>query len=267
MTGWIKEFLAPIGIEHFGVCSFSPDLVERDVRAKRLIPEGARSIIVFLFPFYTGEHAPRNVARYAVSPDYHTIVGNILNDVMQRLGDRYPSGRFAAFVDNSPFVEVRLANRAGLGTIGKHGLLIHPEYGSLVFIGEIVTTLELPVSDTVCGDCAGCMRCVSACPSKIIGCGYLEDPSRCRSQITQKKGELTTWEQSQIQGGGLVVGCDLCTEACPMNRKKRTPIKAFYRDIVPCVEADTLVDYIKERSYGYRGTAVIYRNLSIINRS
>ena len=141
----------------FGICRFAdlPPLLE--CRAKQRLPENAQSVLVCLFPYYTGEHPERNISRYAMVTDYHLIAGEYLQRFCEALRQQFPNNRFEPFTDNSPVPEVRSALLAGLGRKGKNGLLLHPDYGSYVFIGEVVTDLALepdvPLSPSDCLNC------------------------------------------------------------------------------------------------------------------
>lgn len=132
-----------------------------ECRAKARIPQRAKSVIVCLFPYHVAEPQRRNISRYAMVEDYHIVAGNMLKAACERLKSAFPENEFVFFTDNSPIREVSSAVRAGLGVLGKNGLLIHPKYGSFVFIGEIVTDLTVPGAKAN-GMCIGCGRCAAA---------------------------------------------------------------------------------------------------------
>ena len=248
----------------FGVCRFGDCLPLIECRKKQRLPKEPRSIIVALFPWYAGEFFSRNVALYAVGDDYHRLVGGFLDRACQSLRELFPGAAFAPFVDSSPIREVEAAHLAGLGAIGRNGLLLHEAFGSRVFIGEIVTDLELSPSPSPQTDCAGCNRCVEACPTGALG-GKL-DKSLCRSAITQKKAPLSAWEESEIRQGGLVWGCELCQSCCPYNENPvTTPIEEFRENPVPVVTADNLSAILPQKTYSYRGEGVLRRNLLLLN--
>ena len=231
---------------------------------KKRIPDGATSVIVALFPYYLGEDATvnANVSRYAVVPDYHEVVLNRLNTAIEQLESAFPSESFAAFTDNAPVPEVKAAAQAGLGVVGENNLLINPEYGSWVFIGEIITTLQIePQKYTGLHRCIGCGKCIAACPASVLG--KLEfDRSKCLSHITQSKGELAPQQIKLIKSTGYAWGCDICQLVCPMNKNaKITPIEEFKTDIRPQVKPG---DDIDGRAWAWRGRAVIERNLKIL---
>lgn len=233
------------------------------VASRRRVPENASSVITFLFPYYIGDF-PHNIARYAFSLDYHTIAGTVLERLISDLQALYPGYQFVGFVDASPLDEVKAAHLSGLGVIGKNGQLINSKYGSYVFIATIVTDMELEKSQPQKGACLGCGACLRACPTGALEDGRLEK-ALCRSHITQKKGALTQNEEIEIRLGGLAWGCDCCTDCCPHNHNPiKTPIKAFYNRIGTILTEENTGEYTKEKALGYRGQAVLLRNLLLI---
>ena len=232
-------------------------------RAKERIPENAKTVISVLFPYYLGEKAYENsnVSRYAVSEDYHNITGRIINEIKESLMKVFPDNKFEAFVDNSPLPEVRCAVNAGLGVMGINNLFISPVYGSWVFLGEIVTDREFPLSEKKPSLCIGCMKCKTACPvNAITGKEIIKE--KCLSFLSQKKGELDEETVRLIEGTGCAWGCDICQKVCPYNKNAEiTPIKEFFSTAVPFVTKET---EIENRAFSWRGKAVIDRNLDIV---
>ncbi|WP_306576432.1 epoxyqueuosine reductase [Anaerotruncus massiliensis (ex Togo et al. 2019)] len=253
------------GMDQWGVCRFEDALPLLEVRAKRRLPERAKSIIVILFGYYIGEYPNRNISRYALMDDYHTVIRATLEELAKELQNMYNGDVFIPFVDSSPVAEVRAASLAGLGDIGMNGQLLNETYGSYCFIGEIVTTADFPAAGRKANPlCTHCGRCAAACPTGALSQeGFNRE--KCRSHITQKKGELTEWEREQIRAGGFVWGCDRCTDACPVNRNaRRSPVAAFQRDIAPVVGEDNLGKLCESKAYGWRGETVLRRNLRIL---
>ena len=262
----IRRLFGRFGITEIGVCPFSA--FENELlhcRAKSRVPQGAKSILVFLMsylqPSYTG---PRNLAKYAVAPDYHRVAARLAAEVLPALEALYPEEQFALFADNSPIPEVRAACAAGLGVLGVNGLVINPVYGSYVFVGEIVTTLSLPADVHAHTGCIGCGACVRACPAGCLQPGGRE-VTRCLSFLTQKKGVLTP-EEAAVRKGGLIWGCDVCQDVCPMNRNARpTRVGLLSEDLVQFVEAGQIDTLCKTRAFGFRGPAVLHRNYGIVH--
>lgn len=253
------------GVERWGVCGLERDKL-LPTRSKSRIPDEAKSIIAILVGYYFGDYPDRNVSRYALADDYHTTVLKLLTDIGNKLTEIYSGDKFVPFVDASPIAEVEAAARAGLGDIGMNGQLLSERYGSYCFIGEIVTTLNLPV--TACKAkklCTRCGACVAACPSGALAESGI-DKTRCRSQITQKKRELNEFERGQIKAGGFVWGCDICTDVCPVNRRVAARgAEVSVRDITTVVGEDNLEEMCARKAYGWRGAGILRRNLRILD--
>lgn len=270
-TGKVKEIASKIlsgkEVFPFGICSFEQILPCLECRAKQRIPQDAASVLVCLFPYYTGEHKERNISRYAMVTDYHMIAGEYLNRFCKALQEVFPQNQFEPFTDNSPIREVSAAFHAGLGRRGKNGLILHPKYGSYVFIGEVVTDLVLqPDQPLNPQECIGCGKCQNVCPQGALQSDGSVCLERCRSHITQKKGELTDWEIGQIQDGGLIWGCDICNDVCPMNQEAKvlTPVPEFLESAVAVLDAQIAERLLKTRAYNYRGKKTILRNIQLL---
>ncbi|MDR3314551.1 MAG: DUF1730 domain-containing protein, partial [Oscillospiraceae bacterium] len=173
----------------WGVCDFPPQeaLLRRGQATERAV-----QVAVAAFPYLLPEaqYAGRNIARYAVVRDYHTVCGARLAEACRTLGEQYPGASFAWYCDNSPLPEVALAEEAGLGRRGLHNLLITEEFGSWIFLGELTATITLPrnAHQTCVGAAVGCMecrRCIEACPTGALGAGEF-DRKRCLSFLSQK---------------------------------------------------------------------------------
>ncbi len=231
--------------------------------ALKRLPENAKTVISVLFPYYLGEeaYANLNVSRYAVSEDYHRIVGHIINRITENLRKEFPENIFESFVDNSPLPEVRCAVNAGLGVMGLNNLFINKDYGSWVFLGEIVTDRYFRPTGEQISLCAACNKCIDACPvNALTGKELIKE--KCLSFLSQKKGELSEDTKKKIAETGCVWGCDICQTACPYNRNvKITPIREFIETACPTVTKET---DIENRAFAWRGKAVIDRNLNAV---
>ena len=255
-----EHFPAP-----FGICSIHAAQPYLNCRAKSRIPANASSVIVLLFPYYTGEHPDRNISRYAMIPDYHLVAGDYLKKLCEILKEHFPTSAFEPFVDNSPLREVSCGQAAGLGIIGDNGLLIHPQYGSYVFLGEIVTDLELTPSSPIGTDCLHCGACRKTCPQAALQENGSVELSLCRSHISQKKGELSEAEQEQLLAGGLIWGCDICNDVCPLNKNVvLTPIPEFLSSVTPHMNEENILALLDSRPYNYRGEKTILRNFYLL---
>ena len=162
--------------------------------------------------------SPR-VALYARGRDYHRWLTNRLKATCDKLRAAFPGHEFLPMSDSSPVLERDLAYRAGLGWVGKNTCVIHPKKGSLFFIGEIYTTLDLasavaPVVD----HCGTCTRCMDACPTGAIVEPRKLDARKCISYLTIESAGVPA-EPLRTQIGEWLFGCDICQTVCPWNIK------------------------------------------------
>ncbi len=250
--------------ELFGFCKYSSLGKPFQNSALKRLPVNPKTVITFLFPYKTEYEGERNLSQYCIGEDYHNIILNKLKTTCQKLKEAFPEHSFEPFSDISPINEVLAAYNSGLGFLGKNTLLINKKYGSYCFIGEIITTLEIDAPSVPLGSCLNCGLCEKICPTFALKAGVL-DTSLCLSAITQKKGELTEFEEKKIREGGLVWGCDKCSDICPMNKDaKNTNILEFTQNLMPFLDEEG-ISSSKNRAYDYRGKAILRRNLSIIN--
>ena len=205
--------------------------VELRLDPRRLTP-GARSIIMVAdqYAARAGDHredraepdagaAPTGaIARYGQGRDYHVVMKKRLHRVCDALRARHPDEIFRAFVDTAPVLEREHAARAGLGWIGKHTLLINPQRGSWIFLGGILTTLDIttPTDQAPVADhCGSCTRCIDACPTGAIS-PYSVDARRCIAYLTiERRAPIDESFHENI--GDRIFGCDACQEVCPHN--------------------------------------------------
>jgi len=159
------------------------------------------------------------IARYARGADYHDVVQGRLRALLQWMADTHGPGLEAlSCVDAGPIQERVFAEAAGLGWIGKNTCVINPQLGSWLFLGEILTNLELEADVPALDQCGTCTRCLEACPTGAIVQPYELDATRCLSYLTiEVKGEVEEPLRSAIRHE--VYGCDICQDVCPWNRR------------------------------------------------
>jgi len=161
------------------------------------------------------------IARYARFSDYHEVVGARLKALAERVNELGGAGtRSLWYVDTGPLLERDLAQRAGLGFIGKHTNLISRKLGNWFFLAEILTTLELEADAPEKNHCGSCRRCLEACPTGAILAPFQLDARRCISYLTiELKGAIPVeWRAAM---GNRIYGCDDCLAVCPWNRFAR----------------------------------------------
>lgn len=195
---------------------------ERSIRG-RLDPRNAlpdaRTVICLATSYYlTGSQNP-SVARYARVADYHETLRAPLGELCRFIENiEGPAAHIAAVFasDSSHLLERDLAQRAGLGFIGKHNNLISPRLGNWFFLSEIITTLELEPDPPLNLQCGTCSRCLQACPTGALTARHL-DARRCLSYLTiEHRGDIPPEFHAAM--GDRFFGCDRCLEACPWNR-------------------------------------------------
>ncbi|MCD6249517.1 MAG: tRNA epoxyqueuosine(34) reductase QueG [candidate division Zixibacteria bacterium] len=196
----------------------------------------AKSVIMLAVNYYqpNSDSVPvgyGQVSRYARGRDYHKVVENKIKKLLKLITTRFPDTtpeKFKWWVDYGPFMERAYAAKAGLGFLGKNGMLISRKFGSWLFLAEIVTTLELEPDDPNAvnhGRCAKCTKCIDACPTGAIVSDGVVDSSLCFSYWTVEN-PLHTSESVAAQNRHSLLGCDICQEVCPHNNKHRSILTA-----------------------------------------
>jgi epoxyqueuosine reductase len=193
----------------------------------RLIMPEARAAVVTLTNYWHGSgradpgSATRSpaarVAQYAWSTDYHRIIGPRLEQLAAAITELVPGSRSRTFVDAGPVPERDLAQRAGLGWIGKNTMLIDPAIGSFTFIGIVLTDALLePDAPFQADRCGTCRACLDACPTAAFPDAHVLDARRCISYLTiERRGDFSGVEREQV--GEWLFGCDICQDVCPWN--------------------------------------------------
>jgi len=185
------------------------------VRMNYLPPEGASPNTVLK------NSSLGYVSRYALGRDYHKLMRRRLQQLAERIESEVSDFEYRAFVDSAPVLEKALAEKAGLGWIGKHSNLLAREAGSWFFLGELFTNLPLPVDEKVSTHCGSCTACIDVCPTQAIVAPYQVDARRCISYLTiELRGAIP--EEFRPLIGNRIYGCDDCQLVCPWNRFART---------------------------------------------
>jgi epoxyqueuosine reductase len=160
------------------------------------------------------------VTRYALGRDYHKLMRRRLAQLAKRIEETIGQYGHRVFVDSAPVLEKPLAEKAGLGWIGKHTNLINKQAGSWFFLGEIYTDLQLPMDKPAEEHCGSCSACIDICPTSAIVAPFQLDARRCISYLTiELKGSIP--EELRPLIGNRIYGCDDCQAVCPWNRFAR----------------------------------------------
>lgn len=243
---------------------------EKDIE-KRINPkvymEDGKTIISVAFPYVFDADVSTGIhfSKYTWGADYHQVVLKYLNLIAEYILSL--GGNAKCFVDNNTLPERYIAFLSGVGFIGKNGTLVTEKYGSFVFLGEIITDLELEESNKLKNKCGACSLCLKACPTGAIneeGC----NPNICLSYITQKKHIEDVWFN---KFGDRLFGCDTCQMACPYNKhiefsclQEFKPLEFMKNvSVEELLYMDNEVFNTKYRrtSCGWRGKSVLQRNI------
>jgi len=252
-----EQFRQWLAADFHGEMAYMAKNAEKRVEPAKVLPD-ARSVLVVGVNYYTGGHdGTGRMARYAFGTrDYHDVLSEKLRQLAGVIVEAGGTGSKALwYVDTGPILERDLAQRAGIGFIGKHTNVISRELGNWILLGEVLTNLELPADEPEGEYCGTCQRCIDVCPTRAIVGPYQLDARLCISYLTiELKGPIPIELRPLI--GDHVFGCDDCLDVCPWNRfAKLSPAREFQRrDLPPLVEFLSW-DEQKFRDF-FRGTPI-----------
>lgn len=263
---FLQKYFAECRIDCFSAISLKDCKIQKPYLLERAgITDG--TVVMMAIPYFThGADGKHNLSAYAIPKNYHLFFEHLFDSLIPLLKKEFPQYQFAGFSDHSPIWETGAAVSAGLGVLGKNGLLLTEKYSSFVFLGELITDAILPVNAREIVTCENCGACKQACPMEKIG--------SCLSALTQKKGTLSDEEKKSIKEYGSVWGCDICQTVCPhtQNALKNgtifSPIPFFSENNIPILTEEILDGMDEEifltRAYSWRGKEPIARNLKIL---
>lgn len=224
-AGYLDDWLAA---GHHGTMDYLARGRDLRARPEALHPHVVRVISVRMnyLPYAApsgavlGDPVSAFVSRYALGRDYHKVLRTRLRRLARRIETRAGPHGHRVFTDSAPVLEKALARKAGLGWIGKHTNLIAADAGSWFFLGEIFTSLPLPVDRPATNHCGTCRACIDVCPTRAIVGPYRLDARRCISYLTiELRGTIPPDLRPGI--GNRIFGCDDCQLVCPWNRFAR----------------------------------------------
>ena len=222
----LREYNEWLAKDHHGEMSYlaTERARERRTDPRQILPD-CKTILLAALPYAPARGEP--IAAYALGDDYHDVIPRKLRELMAWLENE--TGRRIAhkiYTDTGPLLERELAQRAGLGWIGKNTMLINPRGGSYFLLGEVLMDFELPPDPPFTADhCGTCTRCIDACPTDAILPDRILDSRRCISYLTiELKGSIL--EGLRDRCSGWVFGCDICQMVCPWNLR-------FAADLAP----------------------------------
>lgn len=205
--------------------------LEKRVDPRNIIPN-AKSVISVAMNYYadvphTDSPEIGKISRYAWGDDYHLVVTARIQSLVDCIKQEKPDVHAKAYVDTGPVMDKAWAVRAGIGWLGKHTNVITKEYGSWVFLAEIIVDVELEYDEPIADFCGSCTACIEACPTQAIVEPYVLDATKCISYLTiEHKGEIPGELRPKFEN--WIYGCDICQDVCPWNSfQQQTNEQAF----------------------------------------
>ncbi len=255
----LKEFALALGFDDLGIASVEhgvPFALEVEEAAKEgrfgpldylhrtleqrldlhsFFPE-AKSVIVVLKNYYTGDHPPSEtaqakIARYAWGQDYHQWFKKKLKKLSNHLLEQ-AFGKVWLFNDTGPFLERAWAHKAGLGFIGKSAMFIHRDLGTWTFLGGFATDIVLHPNAPYQGpDCGSCTKCLDACPTQAIIAPHKVDARKCISTWTIERTLHPDAKELAPRNHEWAFGCDICQEVCPWNKFEKVSLEERFQPV------------------------------------
>lgn len=183
---------------------------------------GAKSVLLAAFSYKPkiDEHKTNaKFARYGWGKDYHKFVKQKLQELMDFLEQKIGKINYRIYVDTGPILEKSLAERAGVGWIGKNTCLINQKFGSYLFLGEVLIDRTFEQDTPAIQHCGSCTKCLDACPTQAFIAPFQMDATKCISYHTIESKSLEMPSEIADNLNGWVAGCDICQEVCPWNNK------------------------------------------------
>ena len=203
-----------------GQMSYMQNYFDKRLDPRLLVP-GAKSVISLLLNYFPSENqvddtAPK-ISKYAYGKDYHIVIKEKLNQLLEFIKENIGEVDGRAFVDSAPVMDKAWAKKGGLGWIGKNSNLINKSSGSFYFIAELILDLDLEYDGAVKDYCGTCTKCIDACPTDAIIAPYVVDGSKCISYFTiELKENIPDDVKGKMEN--RMFGCDICQDVCPWNR-------------------------------------------------
>lgn len=263
MFNIIKAALEYEGITRVGAIPLS----ECDIINARILPSEGKSAIIFVIPYRsTTEPNTDGFSEYARTYDYHKYAYELYERIVPLIQAK-TNASFKCFCDHSPINEKLAASKCGLGIIGKNSLFYDEVYGSFVFLGSIITDLEINTGIYEIRHCHNCGACLLHCPGNaILNLGI--DKSKCLSAISQKKHK-TFAEVQSLKEHNIIWGCDKCQNVCPQNKDaKISPIPYFKNNRINKIDKDYIIGLSDEDfskyAFAYKGRQIVLNNIDFI---
>jgi epoxyqueuosine reductase len=223
---WLKN-------EYHGEMAWMSNYKDKRMEVKKLFPY-AKSVISVAYNYYTNfkHHSGQDygkISRYAWGQDYHKIMKKKLKNLLQNIKEIEPQINGRICVDTAPIMEKLWAEKAGIGWQGKNTNIITRDYGSWVFLGELlvdcVLDYDMPISDF----CGSCQACIQACPTNALLAPYQLDANKCISYLTIEHWDKPIPKELSKNMKGWIFGCDICQDVCPWNKYSKESSEPNFR--------------------------------------
>ncbi|MBK22255.1 MAG: tRNA epoxyqueuosine(34) reductase QueG [Flavobacteriales bacterium] len=218
----------------------------------RLLVDDAKSVVSFMINYFPEKTQNKNspkIAKYAYGQDYHLVIRQKLNQLLEFINHEIGEVSGRGFVDSAPVLDKAWAKKSGLGWVGKNGNLINKKSGSFFFIAELIIDLELPSDGPVTDHCGTCTACIDECPTEAIVEPMVVDGSKCISYYTIELKESIP-ESVNGKFDNWMFGCDICQDICPWNRLSKPhnePLFNPHPDLLSMTQKDW--DHINQESF------------------
>lgn len=217
-----------------GTMQYMNNHFELRVDPTKLVP-GAKSVITLMMNYFPSvqqnKEAPK-ISKYAFGKDYHEVIREKLNVLIQSIKQTIGDVNGRGFVDSAPVLERSWAQRSGLGWVGKNGNLIHKQSGSFFFLATLICDLSLLYDSPFAKDyCGSCTKCIDNCPTDAILPGKVIDGSKCISYFTIELKDALIDEQMKGKFSDWMFGCDVCQDVCPWNRFSKATTETSFTPI------------------------------------
>lgn len=263
MFNTVKSILQAEGITRVGTIP----ITECEIINERILPKEAKSAIIFVIP-YRSEKTPSTdgFSEYARIYDYHKFSAELYERTISRMQEE-TNRFFQGFCDHSPINEKLAAAKCGLGVIGKNSLFFDYRYGSFVFLGSLLTDIDVRNEIYEIKHCENCGLCALACPNNAI-LDFGIDRYKCLSAISQKK-QKAPFEVKLLEKYNIVWGCDICQNVCPINQTAEiSPIPYFKNTRIPHIDKDFILNLTDEEfikfAFSYKGRKIVLNNIEFI---
>jgi epoxyqueuosine reductase len=259
---------------HHGEMAWLEREPEKRADPKLIFPE-AKSVVCVAVNYFTPyEHSNESrsgkISRYAWGDDYHDVVKEKLRSLLDWIVAENPEALGKVCVDTAPIMEKAWAVRSGLGWIGKHSNVITKDFGSWVFLGEILLNLELDYDQPMADHCGSCTACIEACPTDAITEPFVVDSNKCISYATIELRADELPENISPHLDGWLYGCDICQDVCPWNRFEKPTAESRFEPRLSQTSLDLeSVESFTPESYAerFRKSAMKRTKLSGLKRN